>query len=192
MMVDMGAGTTEFSISHVNEQTADHRILCYFDSSILLGGNQFEAITSNAVEGESRLIEVFLKEFHTVWYKGFEKDKNVPAARARWRNLNVVLAGGGLKRPSVEHAIRNHSPLNYIFQHDNPSYEVSWHTPIDIQVDGHHESSFAASDLHFLAVAHGLSLERQKWPISFPPNEVETLAKQIQFENPFAYSHHEW
>src|SRR5262245_36783270 len=34
---------------------------------------------------------------------------------ARWRQLNVVLAGGGLRRQSVEEAIHTNSPLDAFF-----------------------------------------------------------------------------
>src|SRR5205085_2573068 len=85
MMVDMGAGTTEFSVSHLNDQDANHRILCYFDTSILLGGDQF---CNNDVKNvgnkkahsteEIRLKNRLLKEYGSAWYQAFSKVMHVP------------------------------------------------------------------------------------------------------------------
>ena len=41
MMVDMGAGTTELSVSRLTDPGADAYITCYSDKSVRLGGDDF-------------------------------------------------------------------------------------------------------------------------------------------------------
>lgn len=201
LMVDMGAGTTELSVSHVNEQDADHRILCYADTSILLGGDQFNEAEQKQLAGkqdhtqEEELKTEFLHEFRKLWGKGFNKDKTTPAARKRWKQLKVVLSGGGLRRKCLEDAIKENPPLNRIFMCEKTDYEVGWHRPNDLEFYQNRPESRSVNPpdiLAYLAVAHGLSLVRQKWPdISFPKN-VAVLSPDIKGEDSLDDSHMGW
>lgn len=203
MMVDMGAGTTEFSVSHVNEPNADQRILCYSDASVLLGGDQFNeneqrnaANREACVSEEERLKAEFRREFRSVWYEGFSKEKDDgPTTRDRWKQLRVVMSGGGLRRMSLQATIANNSPLDLIFRLDKTTYEVGWHQPADIGFEGNRSGQGSGDPQDspaYLAVAHGLSLERQRWPKFYPPEEVEVIAPPIKGNDPLVYRYHEW
>lgn len=202
LMVDMGAGTTEFSVSHVNEQDADHRILCYEDRSIVLGGDQFndndegnKGNTAALLSEETRLTNKLLNVFRAVWYGGFSKEKDAgPAIRRRWKQLTVVLSGGGLRRKTLEVAIDKNPPLDFVFSLERTDYLPGWHEPVDIEFyGGIPGTTYGGLDaLPYLAVAHGLSLERQKWPIFYPPKSVEILDAEVKVENPLDHNYLQW
>src|SRR5262249_31735900 len=84
LMVDMGAGTTEYSINQVvqeNDDFGNRKINCYFDRSIRLGGDDFEGLTVRAdrVQARTAMLKRFGGAFHDTWLSGFAKDGN-PAA----------------------------------------------------------------------------------------------------------------
>ena len=64
------------------------------------------------------------------------------------------------------------------------SYEQCWRTPYGLDLDGLPERP-DRNDLPLLAVSHGLSLERQFWPIYFMPDEIETLNPPVSSWSPF-------
>src|SRR5262245_49792202 len=51
-----------------------------------------------------------------------------------------------------------------IFQSNDTNYEVSWHTPAGVMIY-RGNASLAGQVLAYHAVAHGLSRDRQKWPL---------------------------
>jgi len=171
LVVDMGAGTTELSINQVPARQACDPVVCYFDQSIGLGADQFK--TS---ENDSELIGELLHHMRTTWGKGYEKDKDNVVARDGWRNLIVLLAGGGTQRDSVRRAIKqHHHQVLYPWGTDSDTtYKILTHEPQDIIHPKGSSSSFTANRF-LLAVAHGLSIERQTWPIVYSPNETEPI-----------------
>lgn len=192
MMVDMGAGTTEFSVDHVNERGADQKILCYEDESKLLGGDNFEWLDQLPCEesGEvqshqDELLRVLIKTHQRVWGIGYQKDAPNHCARDRWRRLTVLLAGGGTRRQEVRNAIQQANPL-YPWPHQDTSYKTRSHYPTGIEF-GRELTRTMRADIPLLAVAHGLSIERQKWPIVFSPGEIETQQPTDVIEAPPAF-----
>ncbi len=174
MIVDMGAGTTEVSVNYVGERGADHKVLCYHDESVVLGGDNFEWIESCGTADREleikKTVQSLLCVSRRTWCTGYRKDAPNPAAHARWREFRVLLAGGGARHPEVERAIvADRPPFGYPV--GEKLYHVGWHQPTDIVADAPHG---APNDLlALLSVAHGLSLPRQQWPDFFPPGEIE-------------------
>ena len=198
MMVDMGAGTTEISVSRVTDGgSAERLIACCADSSIVLGGDQFcENDHKNEINGKAhlneqeRLTKEFLKSFRSVWYDGYKKDADGGyTARYSWLQLRVILVGGGLRRRRLENAVGEECPQEDIFQKDKGiDYKVGWHQPANLEGIGGDldaASGELSNSLAFLAVAHGLSLERQNWPKFFCPDEVEPRSPSKRPESPF-------
>jgi hypothetical protein len=196
MMVDMGAGTTELSVSRVSEPGEDGAMVCYEDNSVLLGGNMFRendrqnaASTENHTRVENRMKTTLRSEFRRVWYSGFLKEKDAGrTAKYQWKQLNVVLAGGGLRRQGLQETIEASSPLDTGYFIDPTGYTVNWHGPADLVFD-EGEPAFVLRDPldspAYLAVACGLSLERQKWPKFYYPKEVPVRRREPGATNPY-------
>jgi len=62
-------------------------------------------------------------------------------------------------------------------------YRVCWHEPTGIDLGTLDDSQSTA----LLAVAHGLSVPRQQWPVFFVPGEVEAQEAPEVIEQPPAY-----
>jgi hypothetical protein len=187
MIVDMGAGTTELSVNHVDERGADQKVLCYHDESVVIGGDNFEWADSQGPQGEAetkQLIKAFRRVFATTWHTGYMKDRPNPAAHGRWRNFRVLLAGGAARRREVERAIVDRRPFSN-FPVAEERYDVAWHCPTDVILDKSVGES--GDQLALLAVAHGLSVPRQQWPEFFPPAEVEQQKDAEVVDMPPAY-----
>ena len=172
MIVDMGAGTTELSVNHVDERGADQRVLCYHDESVVIGGDNFgrlDALDGDKQAETQRLMKCFRTVFARTWHTGYMKDRPNPATHDRWRRFQVLLAGGATRRPEVEQIIKDRRPFAG-FPVAEEQYDVTWHRPTGLALEdgpGHSDGQHA-----FLAVAHGLSVPRQQWPEFFTPDDV--------------------
>ena len=189
MIVDMGAGTTEFSINHVNDSGADQRVICYDDESIFLGGDDFEWADDQARNGYehasdkiSNLIDDFQKAFKRVWAIGYGKESTVPSLRQGWKQLNVLLTGGGSRRPEIKDCIYENNPLLLLFLEEN-NYSVQWYTPTELE-PSKEAKNYSTKDFPLLAVAHGLSVERMRWPKIHYPRDIEPLQPIVIKEKP--------
>ena len=99
-------------------------------------------------------------------------------ARSRWRQLRVLLTGGGARRQEVEHAIRQNCPM-YPWNREETVYNVAWHEPAQIDFGARGDGQDLGETALF-AVAHGLSVPRREWPIHFAPNEIEVQEPNCQ------------
>lgn len=181
LMVDMGAGTTEFSINQVVQESdgfGNRKVNCYVDTSIRLGGDDFEGLPGRADQAQARaaMQNRFRGAFDETWYKGFMKD-GTRAAKAKWRKLQVIQAGGGARHPDIQEFLKSALP-NPGWTVAELSYHRSWHTPYGLDLDDLPQQP-DPKDLPLLAVSHGLSVERKHWPVYFMPDEVETLAPPV-------------
>lgn len=177
LMVDMGAGTTEFSINQVvqgNDGFGDRRVNCYVDRSIRLGGDDFERLPDRVDRDQVReaLLKEFRRAFDDTWYSGYMKDGR-PASKAKWRRLQVIQAGGGARHPDIQGFLESALPKDH-WSVAELSYQRSWHTPHRLDLDDLSQRP-DPNDLPLLAVSHGLSVERRLWPVYCMPGEVETL-----------------
>jgi hypothetical protein len=176
LIVDMGAGTTELSVSHAPEPGGNRKILCYYDQSIPLGGDQFE--TPPPSETEESLTDRLLAEIRRTWGRGYIKDASRHYARQRWKELTVLLAGGGTCRPGLrEKVARQKKSVMYPFQDGDCQYLVKTHVPADLnfrpsEADGRPDS-------FLLSVAHGLSYPRRAWPDFLGPNQIEPIGPTL-------------
>ncbi len=171
LIVDMGAGTTEFSINHAPQPGGNRKILCYYDQSVLLGAEQFNSPPPGA--SEESLASSLLTSLCRTWGRGYIKDSASYAARHRWRELTVLLAGGGTSRPGLRAKIAQHQKsVMYAFQACDSQYSVATHVPADLDFRG---LEGGRSDAFLLSVAHGLSFPRRTWPEFFEPNQIEHI-----------------
>ena len=161
LVVDMGSGTTEFSVNEV--RSAENRIICYFDQSTELGDWQFK----DALNIDGRL-EQLLKELRRTWREGYEAAGGADSKSEQWKSLRVVLAGGGAQRAAVRGAIeRDHRNVMFAWPAvSDTRYSVDVHWPSGIDHNGAGERVLYKYSF-LLAVAHGLTFERHEWPVVF-------------------------
>lgn len=187
MIVDVGAGTTEISVNYVGERGADHRIRCYRDETILLGGDRLQRIARLSQERQmparADLVNEFTKAVKRVWAIGYQKDAPSHSARPPWRTLTVLLTGGGGRHESIIQAIHANCPIN-AWPRADVTYKVSWHTPVNIDLGSHTD---AIADLPLLSVACGLTRERETWPTVYEPNHIERMAETEAAARPDGY-----
>jgi hypothetical protein len=177
MVADMGAGTTEASVNRLGTPGPDQRIVCYQDESIVLGGDRFKAVEDSGASVVDRgakintlVIEVE-RLLRRTWKQGYDRDEPNHFARPAWQQLGIVLTGGGARRREVYQAIELTKPADYVFDRRDTKHDlVGWLQPTGIDYG---KLRLRRPDIHLLAVAFGLSKERQKWPEFFVPNEVE-------------------
>ncbi|HCM73666.1 MAG TPA: hypothetical protein DIS87_05970 [Armatimonadetes bacterium] len=172
LVMDMGAGTTEFSINNVPARKDGRPILCFHDQSVLLGNERFEAEVD-----PSALVDELLRIAVETWHIGFEKERHISlASKEKWKALTVVLTGGGTRRDDVRRGIQRHRErMLYPWQGAaGTSYEVITHQPTEIDADGPTGGQLQL-DGFLLAVAHGLSYDRQTWPVVFNPDELAAV-----------------
>ena len=137
----------------------------------------------SCLEGKaSKLVRGFMKSFRQAWGVGYQKDGRNPLLRDRWRDFHVLLTGGGARRPEIEREIRNALPM-CPWPVGEKRYQVCWHEPTGIDLGTPDDSQSTA----LLAVAHGLSVPRQQWPVFFVPGEVETREAPEVIEQPPAF-----
>jgi hypothetical protein len=189
LIVDMGGGTTEISVNMVGKSKKGQNVHCYFDDLIHLGGNDFAALAvkeaSAAAAGRLRLLDRTCAAIRKVWYGGYEKEKEAQRTiRARWKDLYVLLSGGGTRNKEVADRIRQCPPQRYIFVADPCKYVVGRYEPANIDPGLHQVSDV---DLSLLSVAHGLALEAQRWPELLKPVEVQAFDPAPRAERPEAY-----
>jgi hypothetical protein len=167
LVVDMGAGSTELSINRVHSPNEDIPVLCYCDRSVSFGARSYG--DPLAVRPT---IERLLREARCTWGEGFEKVKGNFDETKDWRDLNILLAGGGTQHPDVRPAfLRYRSEIFYIWAGDG-TLEAERYQPEGIEHPGTDRDYFRRHS-YLLAVAHGLSIERQHWPEFCRPFEIK-------------------
>lgn len=184
MVVDMGASTTEATVVSVTEMQAEHKLLCYADSTRLAGGLNLAEIQQMRFRESQLELTKFLDELRIqvqrVWHEGYMKDQPNNTARQRWKNLSLLLTGGGtLNRWVVEHFNIVAQPARLMFATDADQI-VDRHTPETLQCSVENE------DLSLFAVANGLSVPKARWPDFYNQNDVERLDETEVVVDPFA------
>lgn len=187
MVIDTGAGTTEMSVFHAGEFGIDQKVLCYFDDTMLLGGNDLHFAESCGSTRREHLVQEITtrlaKNYKQVWYKGYCCDKNNHLARKRWKELTLMLSGGGTRHVSVQNVLCMTNPV-ILAPKDAVMPSVNWHHPGMLeQMD-----DVKNEHLPFFAVANGLAIERVHWPKIIQPHEVEVLAHtECNTDKPMGY-----
>ena len=167
LVVDVGAGTTEFSINKVQSTAEQLPVLCYCDRSVLIGARSFAT-----ADGTASVCESLLCEARRTWGQGFEKVKNNFGATKHWRQLNILLAGGGSQHPLVQRAFKRNILEFFYPWAGQGNAEIHIYEPGGIQHRPADSTDFR-KQAFLLAVAHGLSVERQQWPQFVKPFEIE-------------------
>ena len=182
MIVDTGAGTTEFSVFHAGDPGANQKILCYRDETLLIGGNALTRPTradrSLSEEQILKAVSEIENNYRCVWQKGYQLDRPNHTARIRWQELTLVLSGGGTRNTLLGQTLRNANPI-YPWPADDTRFEVCRHRPGTLEM----RDSMDDEEFSMFAVANGLALDRSKWPIVFQPNEIEALVPTEEVEN---------
>lgn len=189
LIMDMGAGTTEFSVNLVNEGGADHKVVCYFDRTRRIGGDDFQYIEQQCAESPLRqkridkLINDATKGLRETCFGGFKKDQRNKVMRPKWKQMHLLLAGGAARRQAVEEAVRKLLPICPHVPGES-CFTTSWQEP-DL---GGEIPNVTRQQSSLLAVANGLSFHRRTWPMVFKPDSVEHIqSDEIVVEKPEAY-----
>jgi hypothetical protein len=192
LILDMGGGTTEISVNKVGKSEAGHHIHCYCDDLIHVGGIDFAALANMeralAAAHRKSLLDRTSWALKRVWHEGYMKDMGGPqSTREQWKSLRVLLSGGGTAHPEVVAAIRSSSPLARIFpaEKDQCEYGVNRYIPGDIEMNGLDRAG--AVDRSLLGVAHGLTLEAQRWPEVLKPLQMQAFDPRPRQEPPEPY-----
>jgi hypothetical protein len=192
LILDMGAGTTEVSVSFVGGAGAELRVRSYADESLVLGGDNFAALDppldqsiAEAAQKRLGLLTLLAKQVKRVWGSGHLKDAPNHQARPPWKQLTVLLTGGGARRAEIKRRVDESRPM-YPWPHGETVYDVYWHVPSELELPQHLLQHLEV-DLPLLAVAHGLSVEAPKWPDYFVPGEIEQLAATEVADRPPGY-----
>lgn len=175
LITDMGAATTEMSICSVNDETFSNSILAYADSTVRQGGNNLSEFEGMLVGKSLRSLESFLDRMESqaekVWYQGFAKDRANPSARKRWRQLQILLTGGGTHHPDVRKYFDKKVRPIFGWNEKENSQTVGRHYPTTLLCD----DGFQEEDFSLFAVANGLSVQRARWPEFFYGDEIPAL-----------------
>ncbi len=167
LVVDMGAGSTELSINRVQPPHEDVPVLCYCDRSVLLGARSY----ADAARVRPT-IERLLSEARCTWGEGFEKVKGNFGETKVWRHMNILLAGGGTQHPDVRPAFLGFKREFFYIWAGDGSMNVERYQPEGIEHPATDHDYFRRHS-YLLAVAHGLSIERQRWPEFYRPFEIK-------------------
>ncbi len=180
LMMDMGAGTTEVSICHVNESGADQRVLCYEDTSEVIGGDDFDRLDRESGGDVQALVDKAHKLVWKTWGLGYRKDAGRPALARRWKQVQLIASGGGARREELLHALAAHKMVYW--PPSEVGYSFDWHEPQDIH-GAPPRSSTWGDDRRLLAVADGLSIHRRQWPVHYDPADVQVQPRSMQIEH---------
>lgn len=171
MIIDMGAGTTEMSVFHTGEVGADQKVLCYRDETMLLGGNDFELAERHfANERIAQMVAQLKKQYCRIWHSGYMRDQGNQFARKRWKELTLVLSGGGTRHQAVAAGLEEVDPI-IPWPKDETRLRSHRHRPGTLEIDARMDEA----DASLFAVANGLAVERKHWPIVFSPNQIPKL-----------------
>jgi hypothetical protein len=175
LIADMGASTTEMSVFAVNDSNNENSILGYFDLTEIRGGNDLAEFDQMEVGRSQDNLDVFLdavkKQADKVWYIGYQKDMNNPAASQRWKQLEVLLTGGATHHKNVRaHFDKKIKPINAWPENDT-NLSIGRHEPTTLTCDSCRDEP----DLSLFAVANGLAIEGPRWPRFFPEHEIDEL-----------------
>jgi hypothetical protein len=188
LIVDVGAGTTEISVNYSNDRPgAEHRVVCYFDQTVMIGGDQFSRLSELPIRQQQIRCDSLASELALrcakVWALGHQKDAPNHFARQRWKALTILLAGGGTRHPAVREIFCAPSAFFDRLRQYQVECEVVSHSPTPVDVG----SDTAGGDLPLLVVAHGLTRVRQEWPDYYEPANVETLEPTAAVEMPDSF-----
>ena len=184
LMVDTGAGTTEMSVVLATQSRDGDVATCYFDSTIEIGGDKFQHADET---GNHQLLGALVRQLEnqarTVHHTSFQKDMRNRTARGAWKDLSIILTGGGTKRSEVANAFHasHDTPLsNYFNQFGIKPFVLDGpRISLDTVALG-----VAPEEARYLVVARGLLVERTQWPFTFLPDEVEPLQSDGVIERP--------
>ena len=171
MMLDMGAGTTEFSANLVTPHGGNQRVTCYFDQTQRIGGDDFERLSrfgGGQQDGITALVDRVMKLTKQTCWTAYDKDRKSQAGRNQWKTLKMLLSGGAARRDIIQDRLRRLLPIKGHVPGE-ASFSLDWHEPHLARSTG----SFKSHSSSLLAVANGLSIDRNLWPVVFNPDEVE-------------------
>jgi hypothetical protein len=180
-VVDIGAATTEVSIFHLGDAGIGQKVLCYQDTTRLLGGNDLNANSTPAQVAS--VVEAVRRQFQETWVNGFQIDGNHRVARKRWCQLEILLSGGGVLHPAMLKFLTQFNPIAPWQSQGDLLGPVKWqkHVPTALGAD----RTVPELELSFYAVANGLAIDESKWPEIH--QDVKRLPPPAQGNKPDGY-----
>ncbi|MEZ5944895.1 MAG: hypothetical protein R3C18_26220 [Planctomycetaceae bacterium] len=183
-VVDMGAATTEVSVFRLSERGFDQKILCYQDSTRVIGGNDLHRTdggSSEAIERVKREVEL---QFCQTWERGFLIDAKNQHARRLWQKLKVLFSGGATLDERVESFLFQYNPKKQREDlGDLQKGGVVWKRNIPRDLSS--KEIMSDDSLSFFAVANGLAIDEEHWPEML--RDIEPMEAPIIIEKPQSY-----
>jgi hypothetical protein len=192
MAIDIGAGTTEMTVFRVGGKNG-RVITPYWSQYNPIGDNDLKSLGS-VLDADSpsrnEVFKIFNKLIREIWQRSYQFDMSSQAAKPTWKQLQIILSGGGTRRTTTDDAIRRVNPF-FAFQgaHDRDSRDLVLHIKLS-RVNGQLEKgdSILPHETFLFAVANGLAIEEKKWPTL---NEVSKLkaipASPNEYDKPVGY-----
>jgi len=178
-MIDIGAGTSEYSVVRMGPKGADDRVLCHEDRSTRRGGDDLAgAFSDNGARDE--LVAEFFRDVCRTWEAGRRKDAKSKQWKKYWSRTHAILTGGAARDEQLSHRLFANKPWDAKFPDFREfQWRPGWYEPpknvLGTDLADEAQPNEDRSQFHLLAVAHGLSIERMNWPDWFPPGDVNPL-----------------
>lgn len=97
-------------------------------------------------------------------------DAAIELSRDRWKDLTLVLSGGGTRHAAVARRLGGANPVPPWPGYET-SFEVCRHVPGTLEI----KAPMGDDEGSMFAVANGLAIERRNWPIVYEPHQIEPL-----------------
>lgn len=182
-VVDVGAATTEVSIFHVGERGSGQNVICYQDTTRLIGGNDLEFLCHASEETVNRVIQLIGRQFQTAWQNGFMVDAKGQHARKRWSELTVLTSGGGTLNPKLASFLEKFNPKQHIELQGDLLGPVTRerHCPQQLA----QKQQIDHLTLSMFAVANGLAIDEPHWPEIH--REIKPISAPALEDKPIGY-----
>jgi hypothetical protein len=182
-VVDVGAATTEVSIFHIGNRGSGQKVVCYQDTTRLVGGNDLESNGDPSELAVERVIDLIRQQFQAAWQAGFLIDARGQHARNRWKELTVLTSGGGTLHPKLAGFLNKF----------NPKQQFELHRDLlgPVIRERHYPQQLAKTqqldrlNLSMFAVANGLAIDEPQWPEIH--SDIKPISAPTQVDKPMGY-----
>jgi hypothetical protein len=176
-IVDIGGGTTEFSVNHISYGRSKRKLLCYQDTTTPIGVRRLNLARSSDVSAYGEIVDRIARTQRSTWARGHEYVTGNRVARGIWHRNVVLKAGGGWTLDGIGARIARNDPSVQFYGHEpDHSYSVVEYTPSEQVLRASRGSKASPtpgrSMFHLLPVALGLSIRGIQWPKYFPPSDA--------------------
>jgi hypothetical protein len=167
VVIDIGGGTTEMSVNYV---TRDRHVDCYDDQILPINTQTLRAGSDGASPQE--VIIRLLKAITKMVVVAFQKHAAGRRLETdRWREITIVLSGGGCVIPNLSQELENMFPVAGYPIGENGSLVIT-SRPVR-HLNAQPVPTMIAP---ILTCIHGLSIPRKKWPTFELPEQLTAIS----------------